>query len=612
MSIMDVRVLSTSAVRCVGNTLLLHGRVYSPPFKITAIGDPAAMQRALNASEGVRLFKDAVDHYQLGYQETVEADVTVPAFTGRAPCGRPRCRIERGDRMTTDRGRHRAPDAQDSTAYLPRVADGRRERVPAPEDTEVFYAPGTGPARNGQPHPAPAPDETAAITLPVVPGRGGATPTPGPAAASGTVPSPGTNGRPANTGVNGKGRATPARPHPRPLDHTDAPVRPATPGNGAPAASIFGDAAATLITSMPRSAPPGPTPTTARRPAARRRSRRAPAPPPASRAAPAPASSAQPPAPQPPAAQPPVTRQAAPGRRRPPAAAATPPPVVPSAASPLPMPGSPARPVSPPAPPAPPVPLPTVARHDHGHGRRAAGAARCRPKARRPPTRRRRSPAAASGWCSLRPEQTRKGYKSVYSELTRPTLGSRIRSGVRVTGELMITFGLVVLLFAGVRGLGRRRHPERQAGRPGRRAGAAVGERGRPHRRPDRARRLVRAGQRPAEDRRHRQALHPQARQAVGRRRGRAPSRTSGTPPATTPTPRCPARSATSPSPGTATGPPSGASTRSSRRRDRCRRGQEELVRLPGRAEPRRQAHPGRGGGAGARRTRRDARRRRC
>nr|BFE66853.1 hypothetical protein GCM10020092_001540 [Actinoplanes digitatis] len=49
----------------------------------------------------------------------------------------------------------------------------------------------------------------------------------------------------------------------------------------------------------------------------------------------------------------------------------------------------------------------------------------------------------------LRPEQTDEGYKSVYSELTRPTLGSRIRAGVRVAGELMITFGLVVLLFAG-------------------------------------------------------------------------------------------------------------------------------------------------------------------
>ncbi len=49
----------------------------------------------------------------------------------------------------------------------------------------------------------------------------------------------------------------------------------------------------------------------------------------------------------------------------------------------------------------------------------------------------------------LRPEQTDEGYKSVYSELTRPTLGSRIRAGIRVAGELMITFGLIVLLFAG-------------------------------------------------------------------------------------------------------------------------------------------------------------------
>uniref|UniRef100_UPI003B3B196E class E sortase n=1 Tax=Micromonospora sp. TaxID=1876 RepID=UPI003B3B196E len=49
----------------------------------------------------------------------------------------------------------------------------------------------------------------------------------------------------------------------------------------------------------------------------------------------------------------------------------------------------------------------------------------------------------------LRPEQTGKGYKSVYSELTRPTFASRLRTGVRVSGEVLITFGLVVLLFAG-------------------------------------------------------------------------------------------------------------------------------------------------------------------
>ncbi|WP_320067198.1 DUF881 domain-containing protein [Micromonospora sp. RTGN7] len=79
MSIMNVRVLATSAVRCVGNTLLLHGRVYSPPFKIVAIGDPAALQQGLAASEGVRVFKGVVKDFHLGYQETVST-VTVPAF----------------------------------------------------------------------------------------------------------------------------------------------------------------------------------------------------------------------------------------------------------------------------------------------------------------------------------------------------------------------------------------------------------------------------------------------------------------------------------------------------------------------------------------------------
>ena len=39
MMLQDQRVISTSAVRCVGNTLILQGRVYSPPYVITAMGD---------------------------------------------------------------------------------------------------------------------------------------------------------------------------------------------------------------------------------------------------------------------------------------------------------------------------------------------------------------------------------------------------------------------------------------------------------------------------------------------------------------------------------------------------------------------------------------------
>jgi uncharacterized protein YlxW (UPF0749 family) len=82
MTIMGVRVISTSAVRCVGNTLLLQGRVYSPPFIITAIGDPASMRRALDESQGVSLFREAATAWGLGYQVRTEGDVTLPAYDG--------------------------------------------------------------------------------------------------------------------------------------------------------------------------------------------------------------------------------------------------------------------------------------------------------------------------------------------------------------------------------------------------------------------------------------------------------------------------------------------------------------------------------------------------
>ncbi len=84
MTIMGVRVISTSAVRCVGNTLLLNGRVYSPPFVVTAIGDPNQLQAALDASEGVHLFREAADDFGLGYQVQPEGDVIVPGYDGSA------------------------------------------------------------------------------------------------------------------------------------------------------------------------------------------------------------------------------------------------------------------------------------------------------------------------------------------------------------------------------------------------------------------------------------------------------------------------------------------------------------------------------------------------
>lgn len=73
----DQRIIATSVVRCVGNTLLLNGRTYSPPYSITAIGDATAMQAALAAAPLVTLYKQYVVRFGLGYREDVKSDVAV-------------------------------------------------------------------------------------------------------------------------------------------------------------------------------------------------------------------------------------------------------------------------------------------------------------------------------------------------------------------------------------------------------------------------------------------------------------------------------------------------------------------------------------------------------
>jgi uncharacterized protein YlxW (UPF0749 family) len=82
MSIAGQRVIATSAVRCVGNTLLLNGEVYSPPFRVAAIGPSATMLQRLTASPGVKLFREAADYYGLGYTVDVQSTLDVPAYTG--------------------------------------------------------------------------------------------------------------------------------------------------------------------------------------------------------------------------------------------------------------------------------------------------------------------------------------------------------------------------------------------------------------------------------------------------------------------------------------------------------------------------------------------------
>ncbi|MGY1782750.1 DUF881 domain-containing protein [Geodermatophilus sp. SYSU D01036] len=82
VAIMDQRLIATSAVRCVGNVLLLHGRTWSPPFVVTAVGDPAAVRAQLAASPQVAVFEQAVEDFGLTFAVRDRPEVTVPAYTG--------------------------------------------------------------------------------------------------------------------------------------------------------------------------------------------------------------------------------------------------------------------------------------------------------------------------------------------------------------------------------------------------------------------------------------------------------------------------------------------------------------------------------------------------
>jgi uncharacterized protein YlxW (UPF0749 family) len=82
MTIQGQRVVSTTGIKCVGNTVLLHGVTYSPPYVVSAIGDADAMRERIAASPYLAAYLEAVDEYRLGWSVEEEKLIRAPAFTG--------------------------------------------------------------------------------------------------------------------------------------------------------------------------------------------------------------------------------------------------------------------------------------------------------------------------------------------------------------------------------------------------------------------------------------------------------------------------------------------------------------------------------------------------
>ena len=80
MTIQGVRIISTTGIKCVGNTVILNGVPYSPPYRFAAIGDTDRLRGALERNPYVQAYLEAVDVWQLQWQVTESERLTAPAY----------------------------------------------------------------------------------------------------------------------------------------------------------------------------------------------------------------------------------------------------------------------------------------------------------------------------------------------------------------------------------------------------------------------------------------------------------------------------------------------------------------------------------------------------
>ncbi len=81
MTLQGQRLVSTTGIKCVGNTVVLQGVPYSPPYQVAAVGPSTRMYDALIASPEVSSYLQFTDPpYNLGWSVRQRPRLALPAF----------------------------------------------------------------------------------------------------------------------------------------------------------------------------------------------------------------------------------------------------------------------------------------------------------------------------------------------------------------------------------------------------------------------------------------------------------------------------------------------------------------------------------------------------
>jgi uncharacterized protein YlxW (UPF0749 family) len=83
VAVQGQRIISSTGIKCVGNTVVLQGVPYSPPYRITAVGSTSALSDALEESTDVQTYLQYTDPpYSLGWSVREEARVRLAPYSG--------------------------------------------------------------------------------------------------------------------------------------------------------------------------------------------------------------------------------------------------------------------------------------------------------------------------------------------------------------------------------------------------------------------------------------------------------------------------------------------------------------------------------------------------
>ncbi|MEI5673377.1 MULTISPECIES: DUF881 domain-containing protein [unclassified Nocardioides] len=84
VTVMGKRIVSTTGIKCIGNSVFLQGRPYSPPYVISAVGDQDALLSSVADDTNLQTYRQQADDPEIaiGWELEVEDDVTAPAYDG--------------------------------------------------------------------------------------------------------------------------------------------------------------------------------------------------------------------------------------------------------------------------------------------------------------------------------------------------------------------------------------------------------------------------------------------------------------------------------------------------------------------------------------------------